>query len=50
MTKAQRKQKKRRETMAKNSHKGYKGTVDPKWLVRGTISNYNMSDVISNGS
>ncbi len=40
---------KRRKTMAINK-KHSKSTVDPKWLVRGAISNYNMSDVISNGS
>jgi len=47
--KAKQRQKRRRESLAKNSHRLHKGTVDPKWLVRGNISNYNMSDTISNG-
>ncbi len=50
MTKAKIKQDKRRVTNNKSSSKRYKGTIDPKWLTRGNISNYNSSDVISNGS
>ncbi len=47
--KAQQKQRKRRETMAKDNINLHKGTIDPKWLIRGNITNYNHSDVISNG-
>ncbi len=42
-------QDKRNATYIINSVLNHKGTIDPKWLVRGTISNYSISDSISNG-